>query len=97
MFANFLAIAVLASVVLMPLTLYLGGCRMESLYETPRSTFMRYASYFVAFLQAITAVAWLFAKTRFLGEPVVLWGMVLLFAYLWSQTLVLFRAGQQSR
>jgi len=92
MFADLLSIAVLASFVLVPMTLKIGGCRIESLFKSPSSRAMScfYAS--VLILQGVAALAWLNMKLRFFGEPVMLWTLVLFLSYVWIRALMLVAA-----
>ncbi len=73
MFGNLLSIAVLASSVLVPLTLRRGGCTITSVCETPSGTAMRRFYFFVIVLQLASAVAWLGLRFHVFGEPVMLW------------------------
>jgi len=92
MFADLISIAVLASSVLVPMTLKIGGCKIESLFEFPGSRAMSYFYVSVIILQNIAALAWLSTKLRFFGEPVMLWALVLFISYFWIRALVLITA-----
>ncbi len=92
MFADLLSFAVLASLVLVPLTLRLGGCTVESLFESPSSRAMHFFFTFVLILQGVAAVAWLSMKLRIFGEPVMLWTLLMFLSYFWLRAFVLITA-----
>jgi hypothetical protein len=89
MFGDLLAMAFLASVLLVPLTLRAGGCRVGSLFVPPKNQSMHLAYAFVLATQGVAAVLWLSAKLRVIGEPVLLWATLLFLGYFWVRAVTL--------
>ena len=96
MLANLLSTAVLASAVLIPVTLKFGGSTIALLFDAPSSRAMRCLYVFVIVLQGVAAVAWLTMKLSFYGQPAVLWAILLFLGYLWIRVFQLINGCKTS-
>jgi heme A synthase len=88
---DFIAIAVLASIVLLPLALRRAGRPIHTLFDLPKSVGMRRFCIAALAAQVLAAVASLLAEPRLLGAPIHNWATLVFLAYLWTKAISLVR------
>ncbi len=94
MLGDLTACAWLASFLLIPIVLKRRGCTINSLFDLPASSVMRYCYVGVLVLQGAASVVWLTIELRILDQPVQLWAMALFLSYFWIRALELAFAGK---
>lgn len=94
--SDLLSIAVLASYVLLPLTLRRAGRSYSTLFELPKSTAMRRFYFTSMIAQAICGAVWLATDASILELPLHIWALWVFVIYFWVRTLQLVSDGSSA-
>jgi len=88
---SFIAYAVLASIVLLPLTLQRANQPIQALFDIPKSAAMR--RFYIATLagQVLCSLSWLIAEPRIIDTPIINWATLVFLVYLWTRAIILMR------